>query len=65
MSAKKATVCESAHLAELKAAIASERQARELDHRIEREHTEALIDERLGETFSASNPIAIPSGNQG
>ena len=37
----------------------SEQQARERARRVAREHTEALLDEALGETFPASDPIAI------
>lgn len=34
-------------------------QRQELDRRGAREHTEALLDEALNETFPASDPIAI------
>ena len=38
---------------------APERWNGELDHRGAREHAESLLDEALGETFPASDPIAI------
>ena len=59
MPAKKAPVRESAHLANLKAAIVCEQLARETAHRAAREHTERLLDEVQDENFPAVAPIAI------
>ncbi|MEO7050233.1 MAG: hypothetical protein ABI128_01080 [Rhodanobacter sp.] len=47
------------HPVQREAVAMSEPQARERDRRIAREHTEALLDEALNESFPASDPVAI------
>lgn len=39
-------------------------RADELARRLAREHTDALLDDALSDTFPASDPIAIPSPGQ-
>lgn len=65
MAASKTPARESPHLTEPGTSILTDHRADELARRLAREHTEALLDEALSETFPASDPIAIPSPRQG